>query len=169
MEDAEMKDAEIKKSEMKNTSENREDMYQKIAKMAESEREELTKIRRDFHRYPETGWLEMRTSAKIAEYLKSLGLEVLTGKSVCREGARMAVPDGETLREHFEKVKSQGAPEEFLTEEMGQGYTGVVGILRCGEGPVTALRFDIDALPMTRPPTRSTARTGKAFLLSTMG
>ena len=45
-------------------------MYQKIAKMAESEREELTKIRRDFHRYPETGWLEMRTSAKIAEYLK---------------------------------------------------------------------------------------------------
>lgn len=149
MEDAEMKDAEIKKSEMKNTSENREDMYQKIAKMAESEREELTKIRRDFHRYPETGWLEMRTSAKIAEYLKSLGLEVLTGKSVCREGARMAVPDGETLREHFEKVKSQGAPEEFLTEEMGQGYTGVVGILRCGEGPVTALRFDIDALPMT--------------------
>lgn len=32
MEDAEMKDAEIKKSEMKNTSENREDMYQKIAK-----------------------------------------------------------------------------------------------------------------------------------------
>ena len=95
MKDAEMKDAEIKNTEMKNTSENREDMYQKIAKMAEKEREELTKIRRDFHRYPETGWLEMRTSAKIAEYLKSLGLEVLTGKSVCREGARMAVPDGE--------------------------------------------------------------------------
>ena len=51
MEDAEMKDAEIKKSEMKNTSENREDMYQKIAKMAESEREELTKIRREAVKY----------------------------------------------------------------------------------------------------------------------
>lgn len=35
-----------------------------------------------------------------------------------------------------------------MTEELEQGYTGVVGILRCGEGPTVALRFDIDALPM---------------------
>lgn len=27
--------------------------------------------------------------------------------------------------------------------------TGVIGILRCGAGPVTALRFDIDALPVS--------------------
>ena len=29
------------------------------------------------------------------------------------------------------------------------GGTGVIGILSCGDGPVTALRFDIDALPVT--------------------
>lgn len=125
-----------------------EAIYRTISAMAEEDREELIRLRRDFHRYPETGWLEMRTSAKIAEYLTSLGMEVLTGKEVCREEARIGVPPQEVLDLHFRKVQEQGASPEFLTEEMGQGYTGVVGILHCGEGPSVALRFDIDALPM---------------------
>ena len=58
-----------------------EDLYRKISAMAEEERDELVRIRRDFHKYPETGWLEMRTSTKIAEYLTNLGMEVLTGKT----------------------------------------------------------------------------------------
>ncbi|MBS6375886.1 MAG: amidohydrolase [Clostridium sp.] len=116
--------------------------------MAEEQRDELIQLRRDFHRYPETSWLEMRTSAKIAEYLTELGMEVLTGKDVCREEARIGVPDSDILERHFSQVKEQGAPARFLTEELEQGYTGVVGILRCGEGPTAALRFDIDALPM---------------------
>ena len=125
-----------------------EDIYRKISDMAEEQRDELIQLRRDFHRYPETSWLEMRTSAKIAEYLTELGMEVLTGKDVCREEARIGVPDSDILERHFSQVKEQGAPARFLTEELEQGYTGVVGILRCGEGPTVALRFDIDALPM---------------------
>lgn len=125
-----------------------EDIYRKISDMAEEQRDELIQLRRDFHRYPETSWLEMRTSAKIAEYLTELGMEVLTGKDVCREEARIGVPDSDILERHFSQVKEQGAPARFLTEELEQGYTGVVGILRCGEGPIAALRFDIDALPM---------------------
>lgn len=125
-----------------------EDIYRKISDMAEEQRDELIQLRRDFHRYPETSWLEMRTSAKIAEYLTELGMEVLTGKDVCREEARIGVPDPDILEHHFSQVKEQGAPARFLTEELEQGYTGVVGILRCGEGPTVALRFDIDALPM---------------------
>lgn len=125
-----------------------ENIYRKISDMAEEQRDELIQLRRDFHRYPETSWLEMRTSAKIAEYLTELGMEVLTGKDVCREEARIGVPDSDILERHFSQVKEQGAPARFLTEELEQGYTGVVGILRCGEGPTVALRFDIDALPM---------------------
>lgn len=39
----------------------------------------LLEMRRDFHRHPELGFQEFRTSAKLAEFLQSLGLEVTTG------------------------------------------------------------------------------------------
>lgn len=102
--------------------------------------------RRDFHRYAETAWLEMRTSAIINKILTELGYEVVTGKALCLEEARMGVPSLEELRAHAELVCEQGTPTDYLTEEMKEGFTGVMGILRCGPGPVVALRFDIDAL-----------------------
>ena len=39
----------------------------------------LKAVRRDFHRYPEPRFQETRTAAKVAEYLRSFGLEVQTG------------------------------------------------------------------------------------------
>jgi len=39
----------------------------------------LWDVRRDFHRYPEPRFQETRTSAKVAEHLKSFGIEVQTG------------------------------------------------------------------------------------------
>jgi amidohydrolase len=39
----------------------------------------LLEMRRDFHRHPELGFQEFRTSAKLAEFLRGLGLEVTTG------------------------------------------------------------------------------------------
>lgn len=123
-------------------------MYDKIIKYAEELDQVSRERRRDFHRYPETAWYEVRTSAVIAKILTELGYEVLTGKAVCLESARCGVPLAENLKEHAEAVYSQGVPEKYVTEEMKQGFTGVIGILRCGEGPVVALRFDIDALGM---------------------
>ncbi|APQ61294.1 putative hydrolase YxeP [Paenibacillus polymyxa] len=40
--------------------------------------EQLITWRRDFHRHPETGYEEIRTSGIVAEHLRSLGLEVTT-------------------------------------------------------------------------------------------
>lgn len=111
--------------------------------------------RRDFHKYPETAWHEMRTSAIIAKILTELGYEVLTGRDVCLEKARIGVASEEELKEHAERVLKQGVPAEYLTEEMCQGFTGVIGILHCGEGPVTALRFDIDALGLCEDETEA--------------
>ena len=39
----------------------------------------LVEWRRDFHRHPELSGQEERTARKVAEHLKSLGLEVTTG------------------------------------------------------------------------------------------
>lgn len=136
------------------------ELWQAIASM----QEELTAIRRSVHRYPETGWLEMRTSALIAARLKKLGYEVLTGRQVCAEDARMGLPDDETLHAHAEAVRAQeGTPLSALTEDMTQGFTGVIGILRCGEGPTVALRFDIDALGMNECPEETHRPTREGF------
>jgi amidohydrolase len=39
----------------------------------------LIEMRRDFHRHPELGFQEVRTSARLAEFLEGLGLEVTRG------------------------------------------------------------------------------------------
>ena len=117
-------------------------------------------VRRSLHRFPETGWLEMRTSALIAKELAKMGYEVLTGRAVCLEGARMGVPPMEETQTHLARVLEHGCEEAYLTQEMREGFTGVIGLLRCGEGPTVAMRFDIDALGMqewqedTHRPTR---------------
>ena len=112
----------------------------------------LTQLRRSIHRFPETGWLEMRTSALIARHLTDMGYEVITGRAACAEGARMGVPDGKTTQAHLERVLAYGCEEAYLTPDMREGFTGVVGVLRCGEGPTVAMRFDIDALGMQECP-----------------
>ena len=108
----------------------------------------MTEIRRDFHRFPETGWLEMRTSARIAKELDAMGYTVITGRAAVKEEARMGVPPAEETQAHLERVLGYGCEEAYLTQEMREGFTGVVGELRMGEGPVLCMRFDIDALGM---------------------
>lgn len=124
------------------------EIYEKITREAESLADELKSIRRDLHRHPELGWTEMRTSSLIAGQLKKIGFdEILTGEAVCLPEGRMGVPGRDELEEAYKRAEMQGADPEYLPASAG-GFTGVVGILHCGEGPVTALRFDIDALPI---------------------
>lgn len=120
-------------------------IYEQIIKIAESMKEEMVSCRRDFHKYAETGWFEMRTSSIIARKLTDLGYEVLTGEDVCDREARMGVPSEKALEEAYNRAIEQGADKEFVEHTKG-GMTGVIGILRCGEGPTVAMRFDIDAL-----------------------
>ena len=124
-----------------------DELGKEIRIAAEGMREELVACRRDLHHYPELGWCEMRTASLIARRLTDLGYEVLVGRDVCDEKGRMGVPDEETLEQEYRRAAAEGADPEFLEQVRG-GFTGVIGILRCGEGPVVALRFDIDALPV---------------------
>lgn len=120
-------------------------IYDRIKTMSDEMAGDLTAQRRDFHKYAEPGWFEMRTSSIIARKLTELGYEVLVGDQVCKKDSRMGVPSEEKLEEQYERAVAQGADPEFVKYTKG-GMTGVIGILRCGEGPTVAMRFDIDAL-----------------------
>ena len=121
-------------------------MYEFIKTDAQALRDELRALRREFHRYAEPAWMEMRTTSRIARELKNMGYEeILLGDAVCLDAARMGVPDRTRLDEHYRWAEENGADEVFLPHTRG-GFTGVIATLRCGEGPTLALRFDIDAL-----------------------
>lgn len=137
------------------------DIYERIITMAEAMTDSLAARRRDFHKFAETGWFEMRTSSIIARELTDMGYEVLVGEQVCRRDARMGVPSEEVLEAQYHRAVAQGADPEFVQAAKG-GMTGVIGILRCGEGPVIAMRFDIDALGVfeEKDPSHRPAREG---------
>lgn len=78
--------------------------------------DDIDKLYRQLHQYPELPFQEHNTSARLADALEALGYEVTSGV----------------------------------------GRTGVVALLRNGEGPAVMLRGDMDALPIEE-------QTGLAF------
>jgi len=109
---------------------------------------ELVEIRRDLHAHAESGWTEFRTATLVVERLTALGYEVKYGPEVHNREHMAGLPSEADLDRHLERAIAQGANPEIASKMKG-GYTGVVGILRCGEGPTVALRFDMDALDLT--------------------
>ncbi len=120
-------------------------IYDSILRQAGELAPQLRKIRRDLHAHAETGWFEIRTSSLIARRLTQLGYRVLTGPEVCLAESRMGLPGQEALDEQYRRALEQGAVQPWAGRAR-DGFTGVIGILDCGEGPSIALRFDIDAL-----------------------
>lgn len=107
----------------------------------------LSVWRRDFHRYPEPGWLEFRTTAKIADQLEAWGYTVHVGQELV-VGERMGLPNQKEMASFFERAKDLGANEKWL-EKMAGGYTGALAVLETGKpGPTVLFRIDIDALPI---------------------
>lgn len=120
-------------------------MYEKIKELAKLYYPDTVNCRRDLHKYAEKGWLEMRTACYIASTLEELGYEVLVGEDIMKKEARMGVPPETILHLNYHRAQKQGANPYYL-EKVKMGMTAVAGVLKCGEGPTLALRFDIDAL-----------------------
>lgn len=100
-------------------------------------------LRRDFHSYPEVGWLEFRTTIKIIDFLKELGYELDYGKKI-HSPSRMGLPSKEEAQQHLQGLALKA---NYDIEEILESYTGAVARLDTGRpGPKIGLRFDIDAL-----------------------
>lgn len=103
--------------------------------------DEMTARRRDFHKHPERGWAEFRTTAVCADALLKLGWRVRFADEFIEPERVM----GRKVDAAAEKRRAleQGAPADTLAR-IGE-YTGLCAEL--GEGaPLTVLRFDIDCV-----------------------
>ena len=113
---------------------------------------QLTEYRREFHKYPENGWREFRTSARVAEILTGMGYDVAMGPDVIEPGS-VGEPERlseEQIRQEMERAVRQGADPAFVKRT--QGWPGVMAVLDTGrEGPVSAMRFEMDCLPYDEP------------------
>lgn len=110
--------------------------------------QQLLHYRRDFHCHPETAWLEYRTSAVLAGRLEELGYEVQAGEEII-DPDKMISPIGEKARNsHRDKVLEEMPEWKPYLQRMGNA-TGVIGVIDTHRpGPLTAFRFDMDALPI---------------------
>lgn len=105
----------------------------------------LTALRRDLHRYPETGWTEFRTAGLVITELRRLGYQVRFGPEVLDAASMMGVPAAEELAAAEKRAIAEGADPE-LVEAMRGGMTGVVATLDgLRPGRTVAFRFDMDA------------------------
>lgn len=109
---------------------------------------QLKEWRRDFHRYPEGGFLEMRTASIVASILDELGFGLEMGRQVMATEYFMGKPNQEETAAHYQWALENGAKKDYI-EPFKDGYTGIVATMDTKkEGPTIAFRVDMDALPI---------------------
>lgn len=128
--------------------------------------QELIALRREFHRYPEAGWTEFRTTVRIIEELTKLGLPVRYGLEVHNADSRIDVPDPEQLEQLWLRA-SEECNNNPLLDGMRGGFTGCVTVIEgVNPGPTVGIRVDIDCnkLSETTDPDHVPAAEGFASI-----
>lgn len=106
--------------------------------------QDLVAIRRDLHRYPESGWTEYRTTVKVIEQLKELGVKITFGKKIHTPEHMYGMPPAAYLEQCEERAIEESGREDLISEMRG-GFTGCIAEIEGSQpGPTVAFRVDID-------------------------
>ena len=109
---------------------------------------DVVALRREFHAHPETAFREVRTTARVAEVLTSLGVEPRTGDGVLQVKGIVDYPTDAELDASAERAVDTGADDKWVKAVRRDGAAVVADIEGTSPGPTWALRFDTDALPI---------------------
>jgi aminobenzoyl-glutamate utilization protein A len=114
---------------------------------------DVVAVRRDLHVHPELGFTEIRTAARVDTALRALGWTVQSGLEVFGATGLPGLPETSVLEFATARALAEGVPEDLVARFSG-GHTAVVAELRGNRpGPRVAMRFDMDALPITESAT----------------
>ena len=120
--------------------------FERKLEMSDKYFDEMITARRTIHRRPEEGWTEFETMWYVCSHLDQWGIPYLTGTKVINPKFAMGRNE-QLVKDAMARALKQGVPQEFLDKT--EGYTGAVAVIDTGRpGPVTAFRFDMDALPV---------------------
>ena len=120
--------------------------FERKLEMSDKYFDEMITARRTIHRRPEEGWTEFETMWYVCSHLDQWGIPYLTGTKVINPKFAMG-RNQQLVKDAMARALKQGVPQEFLDKT--EGYTGAVAVIDTGRpGPVTAFRFDMDALPV---------------------
>lgn len=108
-------------------------------------KEHLSKLRREFHAYPEAGWEEFYTTAKIIKHLKEFGcFKILTSKECINKDFVRGRDEAAALASKERAIKNGADPD--IIDSMGD-LTGCVAVFDSGRtGSMLGFRFDIDCV-----------------------
>lgn len=122
-------------------------MTERLDEFVSERAPEWIALRRALHREAELGFNEYVSATSLAIQLDDLGFELRVGAQVMHQPGMRGVPSSESIARRRAAARALD-PEERWLSQMPDGQTGLVAQLSRGEGPVIALRFDIDALPI---------------------
>ena len=108
---------------------------------------ELVRLRRMFHKIPETGFTEFWTTARICQYLEKLDCDLIYGKQLREALTEPGLLDTQLKPQAYDTCLEKYPDDEWIKKL--EGIPGAVAIFKGDpKGPKFGLRFDIDGLPI---------------------